>query len=364
MGAMIADAFFAADYAGAREKFLAAAKPNAVRHRTVQNPLRGPRGEKLYCDAVWTGPIDAERVLVTLSATHGIEGFCGSGCQTAWYATGAWREIPKGIAQLHLHAVNPHGFAWLRRVNEDNVDLNRNFVDHVRPYPENPAFESLVAAICPAEWTEASRTASAGVLADYAKRHGDFALQTAISAGQYSHPEGVFFGGHAPTWSHRTIRAVFGDWLARATAVGVVDFHTGLGPRGYGELICALPPGHPGAALARAWYGADLTSPEMGTSTSPPLHGTNGEGFARFLAHARFSAIALEYGTLPVKDVLDAIRADNWLHLHGDLAGEDSRRIKTQMRDAFAPSDSAWRTSVWTRAEDVLRKTAFGLADL
>jgi hypothetical protein len=72
-------------------------------------------------------------VLVTISATHGIEGFCGSGAQTAWYATGAWREIPPDVAQLHLHAVNPHGFAWLRRVNEDNVDLNRNFVDHIRP---------------------------------------------------------------------------------------------------------------------------------------------------------------------------------------------------------------------------------------
>ena len=27
-----------------------------------------------------------------------------------------------------LHALNPFGFAWRRRVNEDNVDLNRNFL--------------------------------------------------------------------------------------------------------------------------------------------------------------------------------------------------------------------------------------------
>ena len=359
---MSADAYFARDYSGAREKFLAAAKPHAVRLRSFQNPLRGPRGEKLFCDAVWTGPLAAERVLVTISATHGVEGFCGSGAQTAWFATGAWREIPKDVAQLHLHAVNPHGFAWLRRVNEDNVDLNRNFVDHVRPYPENQAFERLFAAICPNEWTDASRAASAAVLAEFAKRNGDFALQGAISSGQYSHPDGVFFGGHAPTWSHRTIRAVFADWLGRAKTVGIVDFHTGLGPRGYGEIICGLPPSHPGHALAQGWYGSDLTSPEMGTSTSPVLHGTNGEGFARFLAHARFAAVALEYGTLPVNDVLEAIRADNWLHLHGDIAGEDSRRIKTQMRDAFAPADAAWRDAVWARAEEVLRLTAFGLA--
>jgi hypothetical protein len=73
--------------------------------------------------------------------------------------------------------------------------------------------------------------------------------------------------------------------------------------------------------------------------------------------------VALEYGTLPVNDVLEAIRADNWLHLHGDIASDDSRRIKTRMRDAFAPADAAWREAVWTRAEEVLRKTAFGLAN-
>jgi len=353
---------FARDYAGAREKFIEATRPHAGRSRAVQNPLRGPRGERLFCDAVWVGPADAERVLVTVSATHGVEGFCGSGCQTAWFATGAFRELPPGVAQLHLHAVNPHGFAWLRRVNEDNVDLNRNFVTHIGPYPENPGYEKLAAALAPAEWTKAAQTASRTVMDDYAKRFGPAAFQTAVSGGQYTHPEGIFFGGHAPTWSHRVISGLFRDLLSRAKHVAIVDFHTGLGPRGYGEIIFALPDKHPGFARALDWYGADLTSTEMGTSTSAPLVGTNGDGFVRFLPNAQLTAVALEYGTLPLDDVLDAVRADNWLHLYGDLASDDSRRIKTQMRDAFAPNDPAWRQSVWTRAEEVLRKTAFGLA--
>jgi hypothetical protein len=359
---MSVNEYFARDYVGAREKFLAAAREHAARHAAFRNPLRGPRGEMLFCDALWAGPLEAERVLVTISATHGIEGFCGSGAQTAWFASGAWRELPPGIAQLHLHAVNPHGFAWLRRVNEDNVDLNRNFVTHIGPYPENPGYEQLAASIAPAEWTPASQAASKAVFADYGRRYGAAALQAAVSGGQFSHPEGVFFGGHAPTWSHRTIANVFREWLARARHVAIVDFHTGLGPRGYGEPIFALPDGHPSWGRALDWYGADLTSPSMGTSTSAPLVGTNGEGFVRFLPHVQLTAIALEYGTLPLDDVLDAVRADNWLHVHGDIAGEDSRRIKTQMRDAFAPADAAWRQAVWNRADEILRKTAFGLA--
>ena len=40
-----------------------------------------------------------------------------------------------------IHALNPFGFAHLRRANEDNVDLNRNFVDHEGGnYPENDLF--------------------------------------------------------------------------------------------------------------------------------------------------------------------------------------------------------------------------------
>ncbi|MBI1243440.1 MAG: DUF2817 domain-containing protein [Alphaproteobacteria bacterium] len=353
---------FARDYVGAREKFLEAIGPHSVRLRSVQNPLRGPRGERLFCDVAWHGPADAERVLVTISATHGVEGFCGSGCQTAWFATGAFRELPPGVAQLHLHAVNPHGFAWLRRVNEDNVDLNRNFVTHIGPYPENPGYEKLAPAVAPNEWTTAAQAASKAVMADYTKRFGAAAFQSAVSGGQYTHPDGIFFGGHAPTWSHRIIASAFRDWLARAKHVAIVDFHTELGPRGYGEIIFALPDKHSGFARALDWYGSDLTSTEMGTSTSAPLVGTNGDGFVRFLPGAQLTAVALEYGTLPLDDVLDAVRADNWLHFHGDLASEDSRRIKTQMRDAFAPNDPAWRQSVWTRAEEVLRKTAFGLA--
>ena len=39
------------------------------------------------------------------------------------------------------------------------------------------------------------------VLYAYLAEHGPRAIQRAISGGQYSHPEGLFYGGAAPTWS-------------------------------------------------------------------------------------------------------------------------------------------------------------------
>jgi hypothetical protein len=70
---------FAADYSEAREKFLAAAKiAGATTHR-YDNPTKGPRGEALSTDVARLGPEDASKIVMTISSTHGVEGFCGSG---------------------------------------------------------------------------------------------------------------------------------------------------------------------------------------------------------------------------------------------------------------------------------------------
>jgi hypothetical protein len=174
-------------------------------------------------------------------------------------------------------------------VTEDNVDLNRNFVDHDKGYPKNDGYLAIAKAVLPREWNDASRAETERVFADYAQKHGAYGLQGAISSGQYTHPDGIFFGGSTPTWSNRTLRAIARKELARARRVGIIDFHTGLGPFGHGELICAVPPTSKSFARAKAWYGDEMTSPEGGTSTSAVvvgimtdrvryLHGARGAG--------------------------------------------------------------------------------------
>ncbi len=67
---------FAADYSEARDKFLAAARiAGAAAHR-YDNPTKGPKGAALSTDVSRLGPDDASKVMVTISSTHGIEGYC------------------------------------------------------------------------------------------------------------------------------------------------------------------------------------------------------------------------------------------------------------------------------------------------
>ncbi len=355
--------YFSADYAEARGKFLAAAKSAGAHLTHYRNPGQGPAGEELFTDTARVGPADATKVMMLISATHGVEGFCGSGVQVGWLASGLSTELPEGVAVLSIHGINPHGFAWLRRVTEDNVDLNRNFVDHGADYPANPAYEELHQAVCPSRWDDSSLEETGKVLDAYAEKHGAFALQGAISGGQYRHADGLFYGGNAPTWSAQTLRAIMKAELAEARHVATIDYHTGLGPRGYGERICVHAPDSPGLDRAAAWYDGDITSPALGNSTSAVLTGVNFRGIDEALPHAQVTGIALEYGTQPTDAVILALRADNWLHRHGDPASTQGQAIKKQIRDAFYQDADDWKQMIWDRGIETQRLALKGLSE-
>jgi hypothetical protein len=360
---MPARRYFANDYPEARRRFLDAAQAAGATLERYRNPQRGPAGEDLVADTAWLGPRAAERVLVTISGTHGVEGFCGSGVQVGWFESGLVREMPDGLALLQIHAINPYGFAWLRRVTEDNVDLNRNFIDHTRPYPLNEGYEALHEALCPPEWNDSVIAETRKALEAYLEAHGARGLQAAISAGQYRHADGIFYGGNAQTWAHDTQLAILKETLGAARKVAVIDYHTGLGPRGHGERICCHRPETADYARAEAWYAGDVTSPYLGSSSSVELHGVNLLGIEAALPEVEVTGIALEYGTIPTEQVKLALRADNWLHVHGDPASKRGRAIKDQIREAFYQDVDDWKDAVWERAVETQRMALKGLAE-
>jgi hypothetical protein len=359
---MTASCHYAADYRSARRQFLDAAGAAGARIRSYPNPQPGPSGEALATDIAWVGPPESERVLMTMSATHGVEGFCGSGAQIGSFASGLAKELPCGTALVAVHAINPYGFAWLRRVTEENVDLNRNFVDFAQELPTNPEYELLADAICPPRWDDATRAAAQVRLEAFGRERGAHALQKAISGGQYCRADGIFYGGVGPSWARRTLERLLDEELPKVRHLAVVDFHTGLGPYGYGEPIVLDAPGSAGFERARDWWGDEITSPASGSSSSPTLHGVNLEGIARALPQAAVTGIGLEFGTIALHDVIDAVRGDNWLHLHGRLDSTEGFAIKRQIRDAFYCDADDWKAMVLEQGIARQRQALAGLA--
>jgi hypothetical protein len=356
-------ACFSHNYSQARAKFVAAAAEQGGSLRSRLNPTLGPDGGRLFTDVARFGDADATNLLVLSCATHGVEGFCGSGAMIRWLRGEGPKRLPAGVGAVLIHAVNPNGFAWIRRVNEDNVDVNRNFVDHSKPYPKNPGYVELADALKPKQYDEASLAAARKTIEAFIQKHGPFGFQGAVSGGQHTHPDGMFYGGAFATWTNRTVRKIARRELAKAKRVGEIDFHTGLGPFGHGEIIYTADPGTPAEALTKRWYGEEVTNPAVGNSTSAVVSGDIMNGFREELpAGCEFVGIALEYGTYPVPDVLEAVRQDNWLHAHGDLDSAQGRGIKANLRERFYPSDDKWKHLVWTRAEEIIGKAIASLS--
>lgn len=342
---------FAATYAEARDKFVAAAQAHGLALQRLDHPtVKGARGETLSIDVAAFGPADARALLLLTSGTHGAEGFCGSGCQVGLLHDAAFltAAAAAGVRIVLLHALNPYGFSHLRRTNEDNVDLNRNFRDFSRPPIPHAAYADVHALIVPATWPPTPDNERR--LQDYAAVHGERALQAAVSGGQCEFPDGLFYGGVRPAWSNRMLRDVLRTEGAGRATLAWIDFHTGLGPRGHGEKIFAGRAAPADLARAKAWWGADVTSFHDGSSTSAPLTGVNYNAAYDECPRAAYAGIALEYGTLPFADVLQALRGDQWLANHPDASAAQRADIKRRVRDAFYQDAPDWKKMVYDQA--------------
>jgi hypothetical protein len=351
---------FAHTYAEARVKFLAAAV--GTRLESHPEPLRGLELEVLAMDVARIGADDADALLIVSSGCHGVEGYGGSGAQVALLHDEALRAKARhaGVALLFVHALNPWGFSFGRRVTHEGVDLNRNFIDFRRPPPGNPGYDQLAAFLLPPEWPP--HPGNEHQLAAYGASHGMAALQAAVSGGQYTHPDGLFYGGAAPTWSHQTLRMVLRQHASRCRQLGWIDVHTGLGESGVGERIFACRDDDTARHRAQAWWGNRITFTEDGSSTSSQLHGNLWHAVHDECPQAAYAGITLEFGTQPQAVVIAALRHDHWVARRRDPHDEHLDAARTAMRRAFYTDTPEWKQAVMAQTRDAAAHAIDGMA--
>ena len=357
---------FSSSYAQARERFLDAAGVAGVKVESRLHPLKGRDGEDLAMDVVLDGPADATRLLIVSSGCHGVEGYCGSGVQVSALHDAQWRAHARerGVAVLYVHALNPYGFSHIRRTTHENVDLNRNFHDFSRPLPDNSAYREIHPLLLPEQWPPAADNVAA--VGHYLATRGQAAFQAAISGGQHQFSGGMFFGGTAPTWSNQSIREVLRAHGRAAERIAWIDIHTGLGPSGVGERIYAGPDDADAVRRARLWWNGQgrtpVTSIYDGSSTSAFLTGLMWSSVHDECPQAEYTGIAMEYGTLPILEVMQALRAEHWLHGHPQASAELAEQIKREMMDAFYTDTDEWKEQVLHQARESMFQAADGLA--
>lgn len=295
---------------------------------------KGPGDSELGIDVARLGAPDAARVLLHSSGLHGVEGYAGSAIQLATLERPP--AVPAGCALVLVHALNPYGMTWLRRVNENNVDLNRNFLGAGERWEGAPPLYSTLDPLLNPP-TPAGTDRFWLRLGAMALRHGPRALKQAIAEGQYEFPRGLFFGGRSLEAGPRLYLDSLRHSLAGAEYLLAIDLHTGLGPRGRETIVLEAGVGTtPAAELARG-----LSKPliEPGRSAYR-IRGGMGGALPAAVPGARVDFLLQEIGTRPVHAVLAALREENRCHHHGASLAHPAKRA---LLEAFCPASPAWR---------------------
>lgn len=348
--------YFASDYFAARAAFLRLARNRGADIATYPIHARGPGGEKLSIDTAYLGARAPRRLLLVLSGTHGAEGFAGSAIQQQWLDRLDPSTLPVDSGCLLIHAVNPYGFAWWRRANEHNVDLNRNALDRF-PGPTNAAYHKLDAWLNP--------PAPPGRFDLFLVRgawralmQGFGALRQAIVGGQYEFPRGLFYGGaHREESIVHLERIVTAQTFRDVERIVVIDLHTGLGPPATYRLLVDIATDHPAYRDLLRWFGARaVASSRRSDSAVYEVSGGIVDLIERRYTRERARVAVLEIGTVPLPLMLYRLYRENRATFHAAPDSSVLARERTALLDAFCPPGADWRSRVLALGGKVMRQ--------
>jgi hypothetical protein len=177
-----------------------------------------------------------ERLLVITTGLHGIEGYIGSAVLQLGIDEFLPRTDPDTTGILLIHSLNPWGMSHWKRINPNNVDLNRNFIsgEFQSPQLDNPDYPRLISFLCPKRplgnlLVEKARFV-VGLLMTVI-RLGTGRLREAALMGQYDYPSGIYFGGQSLQEETRTIMKLYQDTFKGYHRIVHLDLHSGYGPR-------------------------------------------------------------------------------------------------------------------------------------
>ena len=347
---------FSPDYLTARHRFRAAATAAGARLESHPISGEGPSGEELAIDVALLGADSPSHLVIVSSGLHGVEGFLGSAIQSALLEGGLIAGLlPTGSALLLLHALEPHGFAWLRRNDAANVDLNRNFLPPGIPFTGSPPLyrdlEDWLNPKCAPRNPVWSLPRAVALIV----RHGTPRLKEAIAVGQYDFPKGLFFGGHEPSPTRRLLAEHLPRWGGPAARIIHLDVHTGLGRSATVKLLLDSSQADRVPDLTRVFGPGLLELAEAGGTA----YRVNGDFLpwcaSEVFAGRRYDGLCAEFGTYPPLRVLLALRAENQAHHWTRPGGPETRQAGKNLREAFAPADPRWRHNTVSLGLDLIR---------
>lgn len=343
-------------YGESRARFRRATSVAGVACESRYLNALGRDGLDLSIDVARVGAKLPRRGLIVLSGVHGVEGYIGSALQTDLLYRIDREQMPEDFGLLLVHAVNPWGMDHWRRQNESNVDLNRNWRRSETSPPENAGYEELHELLCPEGDDGPDVAGLVEVMQDYLAKHGLMWILEAISNGQYSHPDGLHYGGDETEESTAILDEIVSGWLDRAVMAFTMDLHTGHGNYGKYTLLSDAPPDSAQDSWLRRYYGdahVEATRDNPGATTSLK-YGQIANGFRAITGDAEYYSTSLEFGAADPVEQLSAAYLESF-YTRKDLRDTpEGEAAVWRYRCCFTPDDPDWEAAALGQGRELI----------
>jgi predicted deacylase len=354
--------YFSPDYFAARDRFRHAADHAGWELESHPVAARGPEGQELTVDVTCTPAEPGSPTLLLTTGLHGPEAFFGSAVACALLGRGIRTAKRPNVRIVLVHALNPFGFSHVRRTDEANIDLNRNFLVAGDSYGGSPAAYRQLDSWLNPHWPLFKRAEFIPRLAWSAFRFGIPALKQTIAGGQYDFPRGLFYGGSAPSSMHRLLESSLHRWAENSSTVLHLDFHTGLGRWCTHKLLVDANQIKEQAGWVESCVDTDLIDRPGAGGIAYHTRGSLGNWCAAVLARVKYAYFCAEFGTYPIWQVLAGLRAENHAHHWAGPRSPLAIRAKTRLIELFCPRSPDWRSRTVYSSIQLVQRALKGLA--
>lgn len=347
--------YYSGDYCRARQRFVEACAKHGFTQESFAIDAPSPTPQPLTIDFGVRGSAAAENAVIVSSGIHGVEGFFGSAVQLAAFDALATWPVPANTKFILIHALNPFGFAWRRRFNEENVDLNRNFLLSGESYSGAPPLSARFRSVLTPRGFHGRVGWWTARMALLAARHGVGSFWRTLPVGQYEYPDFLHFGGRALSQTAVQCEIALPPLLENVREAVHLDFHTGLGRWAIGDLLLGERERPEEVAWWRENFPDSAVKESVSSDRSYVVRGGFGPWLQARFATCRYRYAVAEFGTYSPRRVMQALAEELRWHLRLGATAPDhwSRR---QLADAFVPPDPRWRSTALHSGVQLVRR--------
>lgn len=306
-------------------------------------------------------------LFIMSSGVHGVEAFAGSAIQMLFLDKIFPSLDRKHLSVLLIHNINPWGFKNLRRVSENNVDLNRNFDINDRLFKTpNPGYRKIKDLINPQKPVDLSGLGYYLPFIDMIQKIIEVSikpLRQSILQGQYAYPKALYFGGRRFEPQNMILGKLLKKQMSPYKNIFMVDLHTGYGEKGKLHLFGSNKLNkEQKRKLQKLFLGKAID-----TGDDKDFYATHGDftDFAHKLKPkgSELQAITFEFGTMDSQTHLGALRSirtmilENQGHHYGYKTPNDKKKVQELMQKMYYPQSSQWRKKVLNQAQSQLEQS-------